>query len=595
MSERVEQNQQPALCPACEEARSQGRPDIFCSACALRRALALGAGSKIHNEPREMSQSLQRTSRMKTAPEIGEIIEDYEILEKIGGNMGLVFKARHRLLQKIVAIKLLPADRIADATRLARFEREMRAMGQLSHPNLVTAADARNVQQWRLVVMEWIDGPDLQQITRTHGPLPVALACEVIRQAAIALDYAHKHGLTHRDIKPSNLMMTRSGDIKLIDLGLAGARDDASTQITQPGLAVGTMTYCAPEQFRDAASVDGRADIYSLGCTFFQLLAGEPAFCEKRTLPELVNAHLNAPAPLICELRPDVPQEVENILARMMEKDPPARYQTAGEVAIELEPHSDGANLNRLLVPTTRAEPARRIAAGPQFEPPRSTGGMGTSRARRWAAIAAAILIVAALAVAFMMMQSGPVVVLMDTTAPGGVYESDTRLRGGTNAEDLGKVLHDLVPNGIRQEAISSTWEAEAQVLGMQPSLVVLHRSMFFHSLNTEFNFPTNDVRWPTLYRVADERVKSFIGLIGTTESKTKFLIYSRGTDPNWLTLSFREQWRKELEDRFPKLKGRIETMVIPGGVQGSFRNPETANAMRKTVAELLNIPVPRE
>src|SRR5690242_3874829 len=106
MSERVEQNQQPALCPACEEARNQGRPDIFCSACALRRALALGARSKIHNEPRQMNESLQRISPMKTTPEIGEIIEDYEILEKIGGNMGLVFKARHRLLQKIVAIKL---------------------------------------------------------------------------------------------------------------------------------------------------------------------------------------------------------------------------------------------------------------------------------------------------------------------------------------------------------------------------------------------------------------------------------------------------------------------------------------------------------
>lgn len=542
-----------------------------------------------------MSETSQRTQDLKSTPEVGDIVEDYEILQKIGGNMGLVFKARHRLLQKIVAIKLLPANWIGDATRLARFEREMRAMGQLSHPNLVTAADARNVHQWRLVVMEWIDGADLQQITRNHGPLPVALACEVIRQAALALDYAHEHGLTHRDIKPSNLMMTSGGDVKLIDLGLASARDDASTQITQSGLAVGTMAYCAPEQFRDAASVDGRADIYSLGCTFFQLLAGEPAFYEKRTLPELVNAHLNIPAPQIRDLRPDVPQEVENILARMMEKDPAARYQTAREVAIELEPYAGGANLGQLLVPTTRAETARRIVPGPQFEPPRSVGGVKGRRARRWAAISAIILIVAAFVLAATMMQSSPVVVLMDTTAPGGVYESDTRLRGGTNAEDLGKALNDIVRNGIRQEAISSTWDAEAQVLGMHPSLVVLHRSMFFHSLNAEFNFPTNDVRWPILYREADQRVKSLIGLIGTTESKTKFLVYSRGTDPKWLTLSFREQWRKELEDRFPKLRGRVETMVIPGGEKGSFRDPETRNTIRKTVANLLDIPLPRE
>src|SRR6266567_7819944 len=159
-------------------------------------------------------------------PVPGDVIEDYEILEKIGGNMGLVFKARHRLLDKVVALKLLPAEWIADPARLTRFQREIRVMGQLEHPNLVTAADARIVGSWHLVAMEWIDGVDLDRLVRAHGPLPVAAGCEDARQAALGLQYAHQHGLIHRDIKPSNLMLTRAGTIKVIDMGLALIRED---------------------------------------------------------------------------------------------------------------------------------------------------------------------------------------------------------------------------------------------------------------------------------------------------------------------------------------------------------------------------------
>jgi len=147
----------------------------------------------------------------RVAPTPGDVIEDYEILEEIGGNMGWVFKARHRLLDKVVALKLLPADLMADPARLTRFQREMWIMGQLQHPNLVTGTDARSVGEWHLVAMELIDGVDLQQLVRTKGPLPIAAACEIARQAALGLQHAHEHGLIHRDIKPSNLMLTRSG------------------------------------------------------------------------------------------------------------------------------------------------------------------------------------------------------------------------------------------------------------------------------------------------------------------------------------------------------------------------------------------------
>src|SRR5207248_3410405 len=181
------------------------------------------------------------------------------------------FRARHQLLNKVVALKLLPAEWIADPVRRARFLREMQAMGQLEHPNLVTASDARSVGQWLLVAMEWIDGYDLQRLIRDLGPLRIADACEAARQAAQGLQRAHEHGLVHRDIKPSNLMLTRTGIIKVIDMGLALARGDSAAHVTEHGLVLGTMSYCAPEQIQNASQVDIRADIYSLGCTLYHL------------------------------------------------------------------------------------------------------------------------------------------------------------------------------------------------------------------------------------------------------------------------------------------------------------------------------------
>ena len=241
-------------------------------------------------------------SRADPAP--GDFIEDYEILEKIGGNMGLVFKARHRRLNKVVALKLIP---ISDPALLARFEREIRVMGQLEHPNLVTAADAHNVGPWILVAMEWIDGMDLHQLVKRQGHLPVAAGCEAAREAALGLQYAHEHGLIHRDIKPSNLMLTRSGTIKVIDMGLALIMEDTTLQLTQTGLVLGTMSYCAPEQIRDASHVDIRADIYSLGCTLYHLLTGKSPYWQRKTFAEIIQAHLNDPFPSLVEARPEAP------------------------------------------------------------------------------------------------------------------------------------------------------------------------------------------------------------------------------------------------------------------------------------------------
>jgi serine/threonine protein kinase len=551
-------------------------------------------------------------SRLLTtvAPEPGDVIEDYEILEKIGGNMGLVFKARHRLLDKIVALKFLPADFITDPARLARFERELRVMGQLEHSNLVTAADARIVAHWHLVAMEWIDGVDLQQLVRSRGPLPVDVSCEVARQAALGLQHAHQHGLIHRDIKPSNLMLTRTGVIKVIDMGLALTREDSTAPLTQTGLVLGTMSYCAPEQFRDASKVDIRADIYSLGCTLYHLLTGKSPYWQRKTFAEVVQAHLHEPFPSLLEALPDAPATLDTVLAQMTAKDPAARFATPSKVVEALEPFTRGTDLKSLVPPAPqqslplRATPAK---ASPSPDARRPAAGGEQRPKGRWMRRAALLLLPLAIASAiFLATKRAPVVVLMDTTAPNGVYDYDNKTGGASNAKELYKVLSQdgfLPPSSLRPEPLFADWAREDSVCSQRPDLVIIHRSSFFHSYNAEFQFglppefahPSDDPRWRFLYSfLGDEKLKTLIGIIGNEVPQSRFLVYSRGTDTNWLSASFRADWVNKAEVRFPKLKGRIYTMVIPNYYNGTFRDPETARQLRQQVKAILGLPEKR-
>jgi hypothetical protein len=472
-------------------------------------------------------------------------------------------------------------------------------MGQLSHQNLVTAADARNVNSWRLVVMEWIDGVDLQQFVAKHGPLPIHLACEVVRQAALGLQYAHEHGLIHRDIKPSNLMLTRSGAVKVIDMGLALAMEETTAQVTRPGAVLGTISYCAPEQFRDASTVDVRADIYSLGCTLFHLLTGKPPYGERRSFAEIVQAHLNEPFPTIGEFQSDIPEGMYDVLARMTAKEPASRFPSASAVAQALEPFAAGANLSQLHMATTQPGALRRLSSVP---PPAGTDPPPRRASMRMVTTAFVLLIVAVAAGIFAVLHfsnADPVVVLMDTTAAGGVYDDDRREAGGTNAEELSKVLHPLLTTSILPEPVSSKWDREAAVLAMRPKLILIHRSLFFHSLNAELKFGSppftnklDEMRWKTLYRISDERLRVFMGFIATSNPDTKFLVYSRGTDENWLDKDFREKWKNELGDRFPSLHGRVTTMLVNKYERsaGTFRHPQTAEEIRDHVKRILHL-----
>ncbi len=266
----------------------------------------------------------------------------------------------------------------------------MKAVGRLTHPNIVQAFDAREIDGTPLLIMEYVDGLDLAEIVRagqgarnrlceaSEGPsrqmvpgtfvtgLPIADACELVRRTAVALQCAHEHGLVHRDIKPSNIMLSRAGEVKLLDLGLArfyagGLSPSVPGQelpipsphddMTGTGIAMGTADYMAPEQASDSRAVDIRADIYSLGCTLYKLVSGRTPFSGRDycgTL-EKMHAHVHQQPPFIRSLVPDVPEKLAAILDRMLAKDPDDRFSTPAEVAEAITPWCDGADLQALL------------------------------------------------------------------------------------------------------------------------------------------------------------------------------------------------------------------------------------------------------
>jgi serine/threonine-protein kinase len=283
------------------------------------------------------------------------VLGPYVLLERLGeGGVGHVFKARHIHMQRLVAIKFLRSDKMAHGEVVGRFYREIQAVSQLVHPNVVLAHDAGPAGKTHFLAMEYVDGIDLQKLVLQSGPLSVEQACDYIRQAALGLQHVHDRGLVHRDIKPGNLIVTQVeaangtgsaayvgqsfpyGLIKILDLGLA--RFDDTFEDTDPltisgqGGIRGSADYLAPEQAVDFHTADIRADIYSLGCTLFFLLTGQPPF-EGGSLAQKLMKHQKANPPILDKVRPGLPRRLGAIVYRMMAKNPADRFQTPGQVA----------------------------------------------------------------------------------------------------------------------------------------------------------------------------------------------------------------------------------------------------------------------
>ena len=284
----------------------------------------------------------------------GFLLGQYRVLDQIGrGGMGRVFKAEHRTMGRVVALKVLAPDLLRTDRAQEMFLREVRAAAQLVHPNIVTAYDANEIDGRYFLVLEYVDGPNLEQLVRRQGPLPVGQACDYVRQVAHGLQCAHLLGMVHRDIKPANILVQRrglNGDdvglVKISDFGLArlhnpNAADAFSghpgTILTKENTVMGTPDYLSPEQARNLHNTDIRSDLYSVGCTFYFLLTGQVLFPGGSTLDKLIR-HGTETAPRVRDARPDVPPEVAAVVEKLLAKHPPDRYQTPAELAAALEP-----------------------------------------------------------------------------------------------------------------------------------------------------------------------------------------------------------------------------------------------------------------
>lgn len=271
----------------------------------------------------------------------------FELLEQIGeGGMGVVYRARYVVNNRVVAVKILPTD-VTDKTALARFERETEILKDLRHPNIVRSFGGVCEDKCRFYAMELVEGGSLEDVLQRRGRLPWEQVVEYALQMCAALECSHRQGIIHRDVKPANFLVSSNGQLKLSDFGLASVA--AQRKITQPGKTAGTFLYMAPEQIK-GAEITPRTDLYALGCVLFEMLTGKPPFAAE-TPAATLDRHCRQPPPRVSEIALDCPANLDRLVDRLLEKDPAKRPQTAVDVARDL----------RSVSQTVTVMPAKRV------------------------------------------------------------------------------------------------------------------------------------------------------------------------------------------------------------------------------------------
>ena len=270
-------------------------------------------------------------------------LAEYRLLEQLGsGAMGSVYRALDSN-KRVVALKVMTPELMTNPESASRFQREVRAMTSLDHPNLITAYKAESTAKATFLVMEYYPGRDLKYWLEQRGRFPIGQACECVVQAALGLQHAYENGMVHRDIKPANLLIAlpnpgQAPVVKILDMGLARFLSESNQQrLTGAGQLIGTPDYVAPEQAKRPRDADTRSDIYALGCTLFELLTGEVPFPAVNMVKKLTDK-INEDAPPIRRLRSEISEPLEEIVAKMLSRDPDQRFQTPAQVAFALAP-----------------------------------------------------------------------------------------------------------------------------------------------------------------------------------------------------------------------------------------------------------------
>lgn len=449
------------------------------------------------------------------------LLDNYVLLEKIGhGGMGQVFQARHRRLDRLVAVKLLAPNVVKDPAAIARFQREVLAAAKISHPNIVVALDAGCANGAHFLVMEYVDGSDLSALVKKRGPFPVNQALHYVLQAAQGLAAAHAEGIVHRDIKPANLLLDKTGTIKILDMGLARLLDDAhgQSELTSTGAVMGTVDYIAPEQALNTKTADARADIYSLGCTLYFLLTGKAPYIGDSVMSRLL-AHREQPIPSLCTARPDVSEAVDAVFQRMMAKSTAGRYQTMNELIADLSRLARGeppalpppasvfadstggdTGFNEFLKDITAESAAPRALSGRI-----GSGAIAAAKTRRrliWAAgLFAGLILLAGLAfsqrpkVGTLIVEVHDTGVRLEVLTAEGKVEAARKVNAGTNALALPAGRHRLRVTKEGFETLTRDFEIEAggtqeiaaELVAIEDDSPVTVASLFFDFKKPEF------------------------------------------------------------------------------------------------------------
>jgi eukaryotic-like serine/threonine-protein kinase len=327
----------------------------------------------------EVTESVEAAPQSLASRLIGKTFGEYTIEAPLGrGGMGLVFRARHRMMDRLVALKLLPTDSAADRELVDRFFLEIKSLGKLLHPNIVTAFDAGQVDGLHFMVMELIEGQSLAQLISSQGPCSIEQTLKIVRQIGSALAYAHDRGLIHRDIKPSNVMITPDGVIKILDFGLVRLMtlDNDSKTADQTRRLMGTVEFMSPEQIRNTSSIDHRSDLYSLGATMYYLLTGTTIYVGEPVA--IAIAHLNEPPPLLFELRPDIDLRIDSLFQKLVAKSPDERFENAHRMLHYID---ENRLLQRLYATgTSTVSIARELGKKLLEYPTRNVGKQSTTR-----------------------------------------------------------------------------------------------------------------------------------------------------------------------------------------------------------------------